>query len=628
MKTKIQKLFPVVFLILVSILFGMVLTIYTQPMEDVSLDLSLMLSDGEDPENFDDHGWKVFSQTGAAVTELTGDGMGSYRGIEPGDTLYFSRVMEEELDSPTMQIGSVNRNFAVFLDGELVYTDCPGLDNRIGYLSLPMKEWDELEPLTISLPADCHGKTLTIAQSTPLYSETSVYRVYPANVRLYCGYAYESSLIAESFSTAFLAAAFFLAGVLLLISFVRSGSIGTAAMSMVAFLWMAQFLLSVSFLGSYFAFEEYDTLGLCQKLSALALMIYLVAQAGKHKKALVIFNTLYGAAMVIYLIASYLLPVRSIHPAVVFLKGTLQDWLITVGMAAVLMLGILFWRKETRFYRLFTPLTVAALAGYWGCQIVRDPGFVWAQLPISLTSGQITYVCRHTFPLFTAAALASALIEALRCELEQRAEKQLMEQLRELELAGYENMCRQHEEVMMLRHDMTRHFQALRELDDPRQVHQYLDQLIGQSKKIRPVIQSGNEMMDIILNSKLSAAVDAGILTEIVMAEAPAALPLSDADLCSVMMNIMDNALARAAASGISEPLLRLDFHVHGNFFVFVCENSAHIQQTDQAIKKETVPKHGLGLKIIRSIADKYEGLVDTEQSEDLYRIRVALPLL
>ena len=180
----------------------------------------------------------------------------------------------------------------------------------------------------------------------------------------------------------------------------------------------------------------------------------------------------------------------------------------------------------------------------------------------------------------------------------------------------------------MLRHDMTRHFHALRELDDPRQVHQYLDQLIGQNKKIRPVIQSGNEMMDIILNSKLSAAVDAGILTEIVMAEAPAALPLSDADLCSVMMNIMDNALARAAASGISEPLLRLDFHVHGNFFVFVCENSAHIQQTDQAIKKETVPKHGLGLKIIRSIADKYEGLVDTEQSEDLYRIRVALPLL
>ena len=626
MKTKVQKLLPVVFLILVSILFGMVLTIYTQPMEDVSLDLSLMLSDGEDPEDFDDHGWRVFSQTGATVTELTGDGMGSYIGIEPGETLYFSRVMEEELDSPTMQIGSVNRNFSVFLDGELVYTDCPGLDNRIGYLELPMKEWDELEPLTISLPADCQGKTLTIAQSTPLYSETSIYRAYPANVRLYCGYAYESSLIAESFSTAFLAAAFFLAGVLLLVSFVRSGSIGTAAMSMVAFLWMAQFLLSVSFLGSYFEFEEYDTLGLCSRFSALALMIYLTIQAGKHKKVLWSFNAMYGAALVIYLVASYLLPVHSIQPTVVFLKGALQDWLITVGMVAVLMLGILFWRKEKRFYRLFTPLTVAVLAGYWGFQIVRDAGFVWEQLLISLTSGQITYVCHHTFPLFTSASLAAALIEALRCELEQRTEKQLVEQQREMELASYENMYRQHEEIMMLRHDMTRHFQALRELDDPRQVHDYLDHLIGQNKKVRPVIQSGNKMMDIILNSKLSAAVDAGIHTDIVKAEAPETLPLTDADLCSVVMNIMDNALAGAAASGMSEPFLRLDFHVHGNFFVFICENSAQLSVPER--KKETVPKHGLGLKIVRSIADKYEGLVDTEQSEEHYRIRVALPLL
>lgn len=38
---------------------------------------------------------------------------------------------------------------------------------------------------------------------------------------------------------------------------------------------------------------------------------------------------------------------------------------------------------------------------------------------------------------------------------------------------------------------------------------------MGQNKKIRPVVQSGNEILDVFLNSKLSAA-DMGIMVEIV----------------------------------------------------------------------------------------------------------------
>lgn len=627
MKPNITKPFQITLCALIALIFGTIMLIYVRPMADVSLDLSLMIDDGEGPEDFDDHGWTVFSQNGDTVTELTGDGLGSYTGIEPGDTLYFSRFMTEELDSPTMQLGAVNRNFAVFLDGELVYTDCPELTNRIGQLQLPMKEWDELEPLTISLPADYQYKTLTIAQSTPTYSETSVYRVYPASVRLYCGYSYESALIAESFSTAFLSAAFFLAGVLLLIAYVRSRKVAAIAIAMVSFLWMVTFLFEVSFLEHYFAFEKYDTVGICRHLSGLALMIYLTAQAGRHKACIRIINILYALSLALYLAATYLLPAYSIHPVVSFLKGSLQEWLLTAAMAAVLVLGLIFWRKEQRFYRFFAAPAIAILAVFWIIRILRDPGQVWQQLCLCLQSGQISYFCRAMFPLFTVLVLAAALVEALMYELEQRSEKQLVEQHREMELASYENLYRQHEEVMMLRHDMTRHFQALRELDDSRQIHDYLDHLIGQNKKVRSVIQSGNEMMDIILNSKLSAAADMGIRVEILKAEAPANLPLSDADLCSVVMNILDNALAGAAASGSDEPWLCLDFHDSGNFFVFSCENSARMEQTTPKIQK-TVPKHGLGLKIVHSIAESCEGLVDTEQSEDRYRIRVALPML
>lgn len=42
--------------------------------------------------------------------------------------------------------------------------------------------------------SDYQGKTLTIAQSFPEWTETGSVTAWPANLMLYCGYAYESGL--------------------------------------------------------------------------------------------------------------------------------------------------------------------------------------------------------------------------------------------------------------------------------------------------------------------------------------------------------------------------------------------------------------------------------------------------
>ena len=78
-----------------------------------------------------------------------------------------------------------------------------------------------------------------------------------------------------------------------------------------------------------------------------------------------------------------------------------------------------------------------------------------------------------------------------------------------------------------------------------------MDELIGENEKIRPVVQSGNEMLDVILNGKLSAAADAGIAVELVRTQAPDKLPLTNAELCSLMLNLLDNAVEAASAPGV-----------------------------------------------------------------------------
>lgn len=47
-----------------------------------------------------------------------------------GRTFYFSRVLSEDVDSPTLRLDATISSVAVFLDGALIYTDCPELDNR------------------------------------------------------------------------------------------------------------------------------------------------------------------------------------------------------------------------------------------------------------------------------------------------------------------------------------------------------------------------------------------------------------------------------------------------------------------------------------------------------------------
>lgn len=97
---------------------------------------------------------------------------GGYLGLDyPGQTFYYSRKLTEKLDSPTLQISAVNRSVAVFLDDTMLYTDCPEQDGGIGELELPMLEFDRMEPVTVSLPPDYLGHTLTIAQASPVISE-------------------------------------------------------------------------------------------------------------------------------------------------------------------------------------------------------------------------------------------------------------------------------------------------------------------------------------------------------------------------------------------------------------------------------------------------------------------------
>lgn len=621
----------------VGLFFGRVLLLYTVPMQNTLYNLSINDIGGMDgmegmPENwqYDQKGWTVFLQDGEQQTLMTADGTGGFTRLEePGQTFYFSRPLTETLDSPTLRLDAADRNIAVFLDGKLLYTDCPELDNRIGYLTLPMLDWVRTEPVVLSLPLNYHGKTLTIAQSTgggEKQTPESAFVVWPISVNLYCGYSYESGLISESFRTAIPAALCFGTGILLLAVFLwqvfsHKTDWSLLLLALIAFLWSTLQIAMPSFCSAYFGIFPVDVARLTRLLSLTVLLLFLTGRlSGKPRILFGILTALHSIAILIDAAIQL-----DAFPRLDFVWNV-PEWLGLWGMLGILICMAQEWKNfapKNLFIHFFFLITVAGLIVLTAC-ILAVPALrqeVMQQFALTAQSYFLWKLAGIVMP----AAILAALMEWISKEIARRADAKFLVQQYELAQSGFENLRRHQEEVMMLRHDMKKHLLFLLQSTSDTATAKYLEELIGQQQTLSPVIQSRNQTLDIILNAKLGEASEKGIAAEVIQADVPKSLPLSDAELCALMMNLLDNAIH--AACKAEHPFLRLDMHQKEGFFVFVCENAAAVTASDKNTKKETTPQHGLGMKIIEQIVKKNGNLMEVDRLHNSYRITIALPL-
>ena len=458
---------------------------------------------------------------------------------------------------------------------------------------------------------DYRGRTLTIAQGTYIYEGVPAAEItaYPAAVTLLCGYAYESGLIAQSFRTAIPAALAYAAAALLLALMVwrafhgrRDPGLLWAALAL--FFVMAREVGTAPFFYQYFGRTQFDFAGLARFFALAALLAFLSSRAGKRRWALWVLTGLYTLSVSIYLVIE-LRGLELTSDLLIFLAVSLPILLGFCALLAALALGGLFWRKESRFYRLFCPIMLAGILLFVAGAALERP------LP-SLSGVTIHYLLWPVMAAALTAAVLSAVAEVLSGEVARQTEAWAL---------------RQQQEILMLRHDMTKHRRVLQGMVTEPQAAAYLHSLTGEVAQTRTMANTGNQMIDILLNSRLAAAQDAGIAVELQLTQAPERLGLSDTELCSLLMNLLDNAVAGAQAPGVAKPYIKLDLHLKNGFFVFACENAAVREWMKREHKKEPMQTHGLGRKIIQQIVTRHGGLLRTETGDDFYRVILALPI-
>ena len=631
-------IFSTILLALIScILSSMAIFFYASPMEDASYNLSLLPEDGQEWEG--SKGWSVYTVESGQTTMLISDEHGGYSGLSyPGQTFYFSRKLDEKLDSPTLRIGAANRTVSVFLDHTLIYTDCPELtDNRIGSLKLPMLDYDRSDPVIVSLPLDYLNHTLTIAQSSPEFSEKQgdSDTVYPCDVTLYCGYSYESSLISSSVQTMIPAVLLFALQLILLAAFLWNATLGKFLPALPVFactiqLQMIGVLIHAPFFHQYLGTFSFDLHSLVQYVSAGMLLVFLALYAGRLRPVFLI------SSVILFLSALFSCAVEAgavlPYPNQSRFFVELPQSICFFALILAVICSMILWYKGSSFFRHFSMIFLLIVSGYIGFVLFSIPlipdyaSGVLSRIVSDVTLKLPTFSLRVIRSFCLCSGYCAVLMELISQEIHRRTEIAILSEKNRLSVESFENLRLQSDEIMMMHHDMNRHYLMLRSLAEtsPENLSSYLDELIEQTRKIRPVAESGNQTLDIILNGKLAAAAEKGITTEILRCQAPEQLPLHDTELCCLFMNILDNAIRAASDSTLKHPRIRLDIHCKEDHFVFSCENSVSLSRKG---KKSPIPGHGYGLKIIHQIMKRWGDMVSIEETGTSYKISVVIPL-
>ena len=182
------------------------------------------------------------------------------------------------------------------------------------------------------------------------------------------------------------------------------------------------------------------------------------------------------------------------------------------------------------------------------------------------------------------------------------------------------------------KHELSNHLIYVQQLVRSQQydaLDHYAASLQDWDAAIPDTIVTNNGVVNSILNQKNAYARSLGIQTEF-HAVLPDTLPVDDLTLCSLLGNLLNNAIE--ACRKQDAPFIRLDIHPMKQYLAVqidnsvaydVMKNNPHLLST-----KEDAENHGIGIRVIKRIVEKYDGLLHYEMSSpDCFTVQVLLKL-
>ena len=208
-----------------------------------------------------------------------------------------------------------------------------------------------------------------------------------------------------------------------------------------------------------------------------------------------------------------------------------------------------------------------------------------------------------------------------------------LEQMISMQAKYYSDLERHQVELRKINHDIKNHTRMMDnmlkagQLDELQEyIHVISDYVSGVAS---PVTKCDNMLINALLNDKLSKVKQNGVKLNLCVM-VPEDLEINNVDMCIVLGNMLDNAVdACVNMSDDDDKFIEVDIRVMNAFLVIKIANSysvpINMRNQEYITTKKDKQSHGLGLKNIRRIVDKYDGRLNIKHTENTFTITAYL---
>ena len=303
-----------------------------------------------------------------------------------------------------------------------------------------------------------------------------------------------------------------------------------------------------------------------------------------------------------------------------FLDRNTPEYMAAVWIVRVFMLGIAFLAVKASEGR-NRVISAVAVAGLFGVI------FLSGQNIITISDEQMTTWIIFSMLIFVAIQF---FYRTRQYEMEKKI-AHLEKEKNALLMRDYQLLKDTYAANAKLFHDFHNHIEALHrylEKDRTAEAVRYLESLRSPIEAVTQHVWVGDEAVDYLINSKVTLAASREIQVNCNI-EYPQHTNIGSVDLVVILGNLLDNALEAVDGTEGNLRFINLTIRRINEMLVIKAENGCNttpvVADGDLQTSKADKTLHGWGLQSVRTVAERYDGTIETEYSNHTFRAVVTL---
>lgn len=206
----------------------------------------------------------------------------------------------------------------------------------------------------------------------------------------------------------------------------------------------------------------------------------------------------------------------------------------------------------------------------------------------------------------------------------ERMKRQLLEE-------KYQSLNEIYSKNAKLYHDLNNHLNLLWQLLNEGKIEEaktYISNISEPVRHMQKVTWTGVDLVDVVLNSKIEVMQEKNIAYQ-VNVELPQNTGISEADICTILSNLLDNAIEAVEKLPRQETPVRVTMRsIRKMLFIQISNPCIGIEIPEGGLpetSKKEKERHGWGLWNVADLAEKYQGTFQVESEKGIFKAVVML---